>query len=103
MQTLRQFSKIIEYHTGLVTLLALLVVFLCRQLDFLVDFTKGFPYIAGARMMGGGFGGCTINLIQKDKVEEFISMAAEAYMKKYRIQLEAIPVLPAEGTHLIRK
>lgn len=37
MQTLKQFSKIIDYHTGLVTLLALVVVFLCRQLNFLVD------------------------------------------------------------------
>ncbi len=37
MQTLKQFSKIIDYHTGLVTLLALVVVFLCRQLDFLVE------------------------------------------------------------------
>ncbi|GJM42039.1 MAG: hypothetical protein DHS20C20_23210 [Ardenticatenaceae bacterium] len=37
MKTIRQFSKIIDYHTWLVTLLALVVVFLCRQLDFLVD------------------------------------------------------------------
>lgn len=37
MQTIKQFSKIIDYHTWLVTLLALVVVFLCRQLGFLVD------------------------------------------------------------------
>lgn len=37
MQTIKQFSKIIDTHTWLVTLLALVVVFLCRQLDFLVD------------------------------------------------------------------
>ena len=37
MQTIKQFSKIVDYHTGLVTLLALVVVFLCRQLNFLVD------------------------------------------------------------------
>lgn len=37
MQTIKQFSKIVDYHTGLVTVLALVVVFLCRQLGFLVD------------------------------------------------------------------
>lgn len=37
MQTIKQFSKIIDTHTGLVTLLALVVVYLCRQLNFLVD------------------------------------------------------------------
>ena len=75
----------------------------CKELDFLVDFSKDFSYIRGARMMGGGFGGCTINLIQQDKIEEFISMASEAYMKKFRIQLEAIPVTPSEGTRIIKE
>ena len=35
----------------------------CDELDFLVDLTKPFEKILGARMMGGGFGGCTINLV----------------------------------------
>src|SRR5690606_13512087 len=37
----------------------------CPELDFLVDYVKSFPEVIGARMMGGGFGGCTINLVKK--------------------------------------
>lgn len=70
----------------------------CRELDFLVDFSKNFDYILGARMMGGGFGGCTINLIKSDKVEEFIRKASAAYREAFDIELQAIPVLPREGT-----
>ena len=36
----------------------------CAELDFLVDKAKHYPQIIGARLMGGGFGGCTINIIQ---------------------------------------
>lgn len=70
----------------------------CKELDFLVDFSKDFDYISGARMMGGGFGGCTINVIKSDKVDEFIEKAAAAYREEFGIELQAIPVLPQEGT-----
>src|SRR5690606_28491398 len=40
----------------------------CIELDFLVDHVKKNPAVLGSRMMGGGFGGCTINLIKKDQV-----------------------------------
>ena len=43
----------------------------CAELDFLVDNTKDNPHILGARMMGGGFGGCTINLILKSEYKAF--------------------------------
>ncbi|MGB7784729.1 MAG: galactokinase [Salinimicrobium sp.] len=70
----------------------------CKELDFLVDLSKDFDCIAGARMMGGGFGGCTINLIKSDEVDSFIEKAATAYSAEFDIQLQAIPVLPQEGT-----
>ena len=35
----------------------------CKELDFLVDLTRDNPGVFGSRMMGGGFGGCAINLI----------------------------------------
>ncbi|MGB7843033.1 MAG: galactokinase [Salinimicrobium sp.] len=72
----------------------------CKELDFLVDFTKTYDYISGARMMGGGFGGCTINLIKNEKVEEFTRKAAAAYSEAFGIELQAIPVLPQEGTKI---
>jgi len=55
----------------------------CPELDFLVDLTRENPNILGARMMGGGFGGCTINLVKEDYVEEFISEAESAYTKEF--------------------
>ena len=70
----------------------------CPELDFLVDFSRDKEYIYGSRMMGGGFGGCTINLIEENKIEEYISKAAKAYKEKFRIELDAISVLPGEGT-----
>jgi len=73
----------------------------CKELDFLVDFTKEFDYVLGSRMMGGGFGGCTINLIKEEKIDEFIAKASKAYFQEFNIQLEAIPVLPEEGTRIL--
>lgn len=54
----------------------------CRELDFLVDFTRGNKEVLGARMMGGGFGGCTINLVKSNTVEDFIKNIAGAYQKE---------------------
>lgn len=69
----------------------------CKELDFLVDFSKGFEYVIGSRMMGGGFGGCTINLILSDKVDEFITKAAVAYRKKFDLDLSPIKVSISNG------
>lgn len=73
----------------------------CRELDFLVDLATKFKAVKGARMMGGGFGGCTINLVEEDFADDFIFKASEAYEKEFKITPEAIRVSPAEGTHLI--
>jgi galactokinase len=54
----------------------------CPELDFLVDFAAQHPAVAGARMMGGGFGGCTINLIEKSRKEAFIGAIRKAYDRK---------------------
>lgn len=73
----------------------------CKELDFLVDFSRGEDQILGARMMGGGFGGCTINLIKKDYTKEYIANVSPAYFKEFGIELDAIAVLPHEGTRLL--
>ncbi len=44
----------------------------CKELDVLVDYAKHSGYAAGARMMGGGFGGCTLNLVQEEFLDKFI-------------------------------
>jgi galactokinase len=51
----------------------------CEELDFLVDFTKKDPDILGSRMMGGGFGGCTINIIKETAIPSFKTNVSEAF------------------------
>ncbi|MEN8248777.1 MAG: galactokinase [Bacteroidota bacterium] len=55
----------------------------CKELDFLVDLTKDLDYVAGSRMMGGGFGGCTINLVARDQINEFEELVFEAYKNEF--------------------
>ena len=83
-----------ETHEGLTTLFKVS----CNELDFLVDFSKNYDQILGARMMGGGFGGCTINIIHQDAIENFLQQVTEAYFKKFQIALTAFEVMPSEGT-----
>ena len=51
----------------------------CPELDFLVDFVRDRPDVIGARMMGGGFGGCTINLVKEDAIDQLIADVKPAY------------------------
>ena len=55
----------------------------CAELDFLVELTSDFEGIFGSRMMGGGFGGCTINLIQVDAIDDFTLSVSKEYEKKF--------------------
>lgn len=73
----------------------------CEELDFLVDLAKENSDILGARMMGGGFGGCTINLIKKTAVEDFKKTAVEAYTKKFGHACSPYEVALSDGTKLI--
>lgn len=59
----------------------------CPELDFLVKEAKVHAYVAGARMMGGGFGGCTINLVESSQLNNFI----EAMQSKYQQQFGKVP------------
>lgn len=55
----------------------------CPELDFLVSLAKQRPEVAGARMMGGGFGGCTINIVASGQVEAFSQFVGTAYEGRY--------------------
>ncbi|MGY5850587.1 galactokinase [Salegentibacter sp. F14] len=70
----------------------------CRELDFLVDFTREKDFIYGARMMGGGFGGCTINIIETDQIDNFIREVEKAYFKEFGLRPEPITVQADAGT-----
>jgi len=70
----------------------------CPESDFLVDFSKKHIEVLGARQIGGGFGGCILNIVHADAVEHFIRESSEAYRKKFGIDLEAFEVRPSRGT-----
>ncbi|SKB68068.1 galactokinase [Parapedobacter luteus] len=70
--------RMFETHDGLQHLYEVS----CDELDILVDLVRDNPAVLGARMMGGGFGGCTINLVSADRVEEVIAAVTNAYTAK---------------------
>ena len=53
-----------------------------KELDTLVEEARKISGVLGSRMTGAGFGGCTVSLIQEDKVEEFIAKVGDAYKNK---------------------
>ncbi len=70
----------------------------CEELDFLVDFAKKETAIVGSRLMGGGFGGCTINLVKKGQEEEIKKKIKELYYKQFQIELKNYDVKISNGT-----
>jgi galactokinase len=55
----------------------------CQELDTLVDIATNIPGVVGARMTGGGFGGCTINLVEKSHLQEFMQVLTERYREAF--------------------
>ncbi len=60
----------------------------CRELDIMVEAADGLPGFVGGRMTGGGFGGCTINLVRKENAEEFAQRIAESYHRQTGINAQ---------------
>lgn len=73
----------------------------CEELDFLVTQAKLSSHVLGARMMGGGFGGCTINLIAKAHSKTFITETSKAYKSKFNKDCSVYAVELSNGTHII--
>ena len=74
----------------------------CSELDFLVDAVKNNPAVTGARMMGGGFGGCTINLVNEDGIEQLIQDVSTAYKNKMQKDLAYYVVSITDGGMVIK-
>jgi galactokinase len=68
-----------------------------RELDLMVELAKGQPGVYGARMTGGGFGGCTINLVQEKNASEFKEHISEAYNAKMGREPEIYISSAADG------
>ncbi len=69
----------------------------CRELDVLVDLARSQNGVLGARMTGGGFGGCTINLVERPFVAGFMQGVEEGYFKSTGLRSEILSMDAAEG------
>jgi len=90
-------KKMFETHTGLSSLYEVS----CPELDFLVEAVSNNENVLGARMMGGGFGGCTINIIKKSAVEEITKALTANYAKKMHKELAVYITSIEQGTHIV--
>ncbi len=72
----------------------------CKELDFLVETARNIPWVLGARMMGGGFGGCTINLISRKRVDDFIDIMTRKYKEKLGLEMKAYKVTIGDGARV---
>jgi len=91
-------KKMFETHEGLSKLYEVS----CPELDFLVEEARHFKGVIGARMMGGGFGGCTINIVEKNSIDEFIDQLTTRYKHMFGIDMATYVVGITEGTHLVQ-
>ena len=73
----------------------------CKELDWLVDHVRTNKSVIGARMMGGGFGGCTINLVKEEAIDELIATLKPAYEKEMNLPLTHYIASIENGTEVI--
>lgn len=73
----------------------------CTELDFLVDYVQKIPEVAGARMIGGGFGGCTLNLVKKEAVDGLVGNISKAYTAATGLPLTVYRVSIEDGTGMV--
>jgi len=74
----------------------------CDELDFLVDRARQDGAVLGARMMGGGFGGCTINLVKAEAVEAVAARVAREYESRFKTAMKTYVTRISEGTSEIQ-
>lgn len=70
----------------------------CEELDFLNDVAKECG-VTGSRIMGGGFGGCTINLVKDELYDNFVQTATTRFTEKYGHAPKIYPVVISDGAH----
>ena len=85
-------EKMYETHHGMSKLYEVS----CEELDFLNDLAREFG-VTGSRVMGGGFGGCTINLLKEELHDSFIAEVKKRYEPKYGIQPKFYDVVISDG------
>lgn len=90
-------KRMFETHAGLKDLYEVS----CTELDLLVDLVKDNPDVLGARMMGGGFGGCTINLVRAEAASAIIKKVSDTYLSDTGTEMLVYEVGIEDGTELV--
>ena len=90
-------KKMFATHDGLSEMYAVS----CDELDYLINFVRNNDAVIGARMMGGGFGGCTINLVKEEAIPGLIKDVSAQYEKHSGKKLSAYVVSISDGTEII--
>ncbi|HVK97253.1 MAG TPA: galactokinase [Flavisolibacter sp.] len=73
----------------------------CKELDFLVDAVRNNSQVLGARMMGGGFGGCTINIVEEGAVDSLIEKLSKEYKENMGKELTPYIAETADGSSIV--
>src|SRR6476661_5821618 len=73
----------------------------CKELDFLVAAVRNRPEVVGARMMGGGFGGCTINIVKEEAIDPLVKTLEGNYQKNMGKELTPYIARIEDGTSLL--
>ncbi len=69
----------------------------CAELDLMVEIARSLPGVYGARMMGGGFGGCTINLVEASRADAFAQAMADRYRAATGVMPPILTCVPGPG------
>ncbi|MBQ1280376.1 MAG: galactokinase, partial [Bacteroidales bacterium] len=85
-------AKMYETHHGMSKLYEVS----CEELDFLNDIARRCG-VTGSRVMGGGFGGCTINLVKEELYDKFLETACAEFSAKFGHQPKVYPVVISNG------
>jgi galactokinase len=91
-------QKMYATHNGLSNMYAVS----CHELDWLVNYVAGNDAVLGARMMGGGFGGCTINLVKKEAIEPLLQIIKPAYLEATGLELSHYITSIENGTEIVQ-
>ncbi len=73
----------------------------CEELDLLVELARGSDGVIGSRMTGGGFGGCTVTLVESDKLDSVMESIAQQYEAKTGIAPAMFATRPSQGAHVV--
>jgi galactokinase len=75
----------------------------CVEADAMVELAQGLPGLIGARLTGGGFGGCTINLVKREHAEAFVEALASLYTERIGIRPQIHICQASGGAHRLEK